>query len=210
MEGMILRLTDIKSRLREPEHANKAEAEWMKSVKYHTCGKKGHIMKFCRTPKKDWVKKDEKNEGQASVDEKSKKKPKIQQQHAKIAQELDLDSKSNKSVALAVEAEAEAEAAMLANEKPSSWLINSRATSHVTGDRSIFTSFTPYSGGKLKGVGGSPKILGRGDAVIGLLNNSTAELRGISMVPGTETHLLSTQVLRWDKGIVGLQELSIV
>ncbi len=54
--------------------------------------------------KKDWVKKDEKNEDQASVDEKSKKKPKIQHQHAKTAQELDLDSndsKGDKSVALA-------------------------------------------------------------------------------------------------------------
>ncbi len=130
MEGMILRLTDIESRLREPEHVNKVKIEWMKSVKCHKCGKKGHIAKFCRPTKKNWVKKNVKNEDQAS-----KKKPKIRQQHAKTTQELDLDhnnSKSDKSVTFAVQVEAEA--AMLANEKPSSWLINSGATSHVTND----------------------------------------------------------------------------
>src|SRR5438034_2898401 len=63
MEEMMLRLTEIEARMRsirpEPEHANKARAEWMKSASCYKCGKKGHIKRFCRTPKKDWIKNDE-------------------------------------------------------------------------------------------------------------------------------------------------------
>ncbi len=74
MEEMILRLTETESRIRSAttttayEHANKSRAEWVKSVKFHKCGKKGNIARFCRTPKKEWIKNDEKNE--TSGDEK--------------------------------------------------------------------------------------------------------------------------------------------
>ncbi len=199
MGEMILRLTDIESRLREPEHANKARAEWMKTVKCHKHGKKGHITKFCKISKKDWVKKDEQNENKALGDEKSKEKPKTRrQQDAKAAQEkmIDLDSDdSDESAALATEV---AEAAMLANERYSSWLIDSGATSHCTGDKLTFTSFIPYNGDRLNGVGGSPMITGRGNAIIKLPNGYTAKLRGVLMIPGMECCLLSTQALRID------------
>jgi transposase InsO family protein len=216
MEEMVLWLTEIELRMRSSSHedelANTARAEWIKSAKCHKCGKKGHLKKFCRTPKKDWVKKDnKKDENEASGDEKPKKnKASRRRQQAKAAQEIDLDSEnseSDESAALAIEAE-EAEAAMLAyeNRPRDGWLIDSGVTSHCTGDRSIFTSFTPVSK-SLSGVGGSPMITGRGNATIRLPNGSTARLSGVLMVPGMKTNLLSTQALRVDCGITNREEL---
>ena len=83
MEEMILRLTKTELRMRfsdkiEHEHANKARAEWMKLAKCYNYDKKKHIMKFCKTLKKDRVKKNnkknnKKDENKASGDEKPKK-----------------------------------------------------------------------------------------------------------------------------------------
>ena len=211
MEEMVLRLTEIEARIRSnaSEHAARA-SEWIKSVNCHKCGKKGHIAKFCKTPKKDWIKND-KSEASGEDDKpsksdkkaKNKKKSSPRRQRAKAAQEkeIDLDSDDNESAAVAQEGEA----AMLGAERPSSWLIDSGATSHCTGDRSIFTSFTPTNE-DLDGIGGSPKITGRGDVIITLRNGSTAKLSGVLMVPGIKTNLLSTQALRM-QGIVSHQEL---
>src|SRR5436190_22120754 len=83
MKEMILRLTETESRMRfsnkiEHEHANKARAEWIKSAKCYNYNKKRHIAKFCRTPKKNQVKKNDKkdnkkDENEASDDKKCKK-----------------------------------------------------------------------------------------------------------------------------------------
>ena len=100
------------------------------------------------------------------------------------------------------------EAAILVyeNRPKNGWLIDSGATSHYTGDRSIFTSFTPVTK-SLEDVGGSLMITGRGNATIRLSNGSTAKLSGVLMVPGMTTNLLSTQVLRVDCGITNREEL---
>ena len=89
MEEMVLRLTEIEARMRsstrpepEPEHANKARAEWMKSAKCYKCGKKGHIKRFCRTPKKDWIKNDESEaEDENKKSSRSDKKAKNEKSH---------------------------------------------------------------------------------------------------------------------------------
>jgi len=59
----------------------------------------------------------------------------------------------------------------------------------------------------LEGVGGFPMITGRKSATIRLLNDFTARLSDVLMVPGMKTNLLSTQALRADLGIVSRQEL---
>ena len=74
---MSLGLTDTKLRLKtEPKHANKSRVEWMKAVKCRKCSKKGHMARFCRTTKKNWIKTDddEVDENEASGDEKFENK----------------------------------------------------------------------------------------------------------------------------------------
>src|SRR5436189_878406 len=61
----------------------------------------------------------------------------------------------------AVAQEGEAAILGMTKEKPCSWLIDSGATSHCTGDKSIFTSFTPADGGLLEDIGGSPDDCGK-------------------------------------------------
>jgi len=132
MEEMVLRLTEIEARMRsirpepgpEHEHANKARAEWMKSASCYKCGKKGHIKRFCRTPKKDWIKKDDESEASdedekpSRSDKKAKKgNPPRWQQQAKAAQEKEIDlNSSDKFTAVAQEDKT----AMLMAEKSSS------------------------------------------------------------------------------------------
>lgn len=71
---MILRLIDIKSRLKiESEFINKA-TKWMKKVNCYKYRKKRHIIRICKISKKDWVQKDnKKNENKALGNKKPKK-----------------------------------------------------------------------------------------------------------------------------------------
>src|SRR5438876_10804756 len=114
----------------------------MKSASCYKCGKKGHIKRFCRTPKKDWIKNDKseasgEDEKPSRSDKKTKKgNPPRQQQQAKAAQEKEIDlNSSDDSKSAAVAQEGEAALLDKKREKPSSWLIDSGATSHCTGDR---------------------------------------------------------------------------
>jgi hypothetical protein len=66
MEAMIMRLTEIEQRLKAAggkESANSVQGpapEWLKSAKCYNCGKKGHLAKRCREPKKTDEENDEK------------------------------------------------------------------------------------------------------------------------------------------------------
>ena len=81
------------------------------------------------------------------------------------------------------------------------WILDSGATKHVSGNRSLFTNFNPENSQSVQTASGEIlPIGGTGDVVISLSNQSTLTLTDVLYVPGLTVNLVSTPRL-WHKGI---------
>ena len=72
------------------------------------------------------------------------------------------------------------------------WILDSGATKHVSGNRSLFTNFNPGTSQSVQTASGQTlPIGGTGDVVISLSNQSILTLTDVLYVPGLTVNLVS-------------------
>ena len=88
---------------------------------------------------------------------------------------------------------------LLPTSPPNSWLVDSGAEGHMTGNRSLFTSLESASGGSVRAAGGELyPIVGKGNVVIAVNPTHTIRLSPVLFVPGLHDNLLSQTMLEDD------------
>lgn len=87
------------------------------------------------------------------------------------------------------------------NKKDPSWFVDSGATKHVTGNKSVLTKVTPkLDTAKIKIAGGHEfSVERKGNVNLKQLDGEVKSLQNVTYVPGVKKHLLSVGALT-DKG----------
>ncbi|KAL1955928.1 hypothetical protein VTO42DRAFT_7913 [Malbranchea cinnamomea] len=187
------------------EMANRAN-DRVKDLGCWNCGKKGHQKAQCNSKPRD-------REDSNSRPKKQKNKDRSKRDTARAAKDKSSDPDSDSSMEYDSENPArraeitewissefqeliDREMAHRACEAEGRPVIDSRATSHCTGNREIFETLDTTYRGTLGAAGKSTRIEGMGTVRLPMRDGITARLGGVKYVPGMRGTLLSTQVLR--------------